>query len=350
MNKSNPRQFAARLLQWFDRSGRHDLPWQLARNPYRVWVAEIMLQQTQVATVIPYFEHFIRRFPDIQQLASAKLDEVLHYWSGLGYYARGRNLSKTAQIIVKQHNGRFPESIDALQALPGIGRSTAAAILAQAFGQRQPILDGNVKRVLARYFAVAGWPGERKVSEQLWQYTDLLTPAARIADYTQAIMDLGALVCTRSKPGCVMCPVQADCQAWQTQNVEAYPGRKPKRKVPVRAVQMLILQNEKGEVLLQRRPPAGIWGGLLSFPEIPVEVPVSEWCEQNIGEVTGLSNRPPLQHVFSHFQLQIYPVLAQLTKLRPQIMDSGGWEWFKAGVSVAGLAAPVKGLIEQLAD
>jgi A/G-specific adenine glycosylase len=350
MDKRQNRQFAARLLQWFDRSGRKNLPWQLERNPYRVWVAEIMLQQTQVATVIPYFERFMQRFPDVHRLAAANLDAVLHHWSGLGYYARGRNLLKTAGIIVEQHSGCFPESMEALQALPGIGRSTAAAILAQAFGHRQAILDGNVKRVLARYFAVDGWPGKKPVSERLWQYAEQLTPAERVADYTQAIMDLGSLACTRSKPACLTCPVQADCQAWQTRNVEAYPGRKPKHNVPVRAVQMLILQNEKGEVLLQRRPPAGIWGGLLSFPEIPVEVPVSEWCKQNIGEVTGFSNRPPLRHVFSHFQLQIYPVQAQLTKLRPQIMDSGGWEWFKSGVSVAGLAAPVRGLIEQLAD
>ncbi|MBN1378806.1 MAG: A/G-specific adenine glycosylase [Gammaproteobacteria bacterium] len=343
-------EFAAKLLQWFDQSGRKELPWQIKRSPYRVWVAEIMLQQTQVATVVPYFERFIQRFPNIGELAAAQLDEVLHYWSGLGYYARGRNLAKAAKLIVEQHQGCFPDNLDALQSLPGIGRSTAAAILAQAFGQRQAILDGNVKRVLARYFVVAGWPGEKGVSEQLWRYAEELTPVERVADYTQAIMDLGALVCTRSRPNCPVCPVHAHCQARQTSNAEAFPSPKPKRKAPLRAVQMLVLHNDRGEVLLQRRPPSGIWGGLLSFPEISLEQVVPEWCQQNIGPITGISRRPPLQHVFSHFRLLIHPVFARLTNLKPQIRDDDGWQWYQPGISVVGLAAPVKGLIEQWVD
>ena len=341
-------QFASRLLRWYDRHGRKDLPWQIRRTPYRVWVAEVMLQQTQVATVIPYFEQFIRHFPDVEQLAAADTDEVLHYWSGLGYYARGRNLLKTARLLVEQYQGRFPESVEALQALPGIGRSTAAAILAQAFGQQHAILDGNVKRVLARYFALPGWPGERKVSEQLWTYSEMLTPSKRVADYTQAIMDLGALVCTRRNPSCTECPVRNDCRAWLAQAVEAYPASRPARKLPVRSVQMLILLNSKGELLLQKRPPSGIWGGLLSFPEIPSEEDATLWCERYVGRVTRLQPRPSFQHTFSHFQLQIRPVHGKLVRLKAQVRDDTAWQWFRPGVSVAGLAAPVRSLITQL--
>lgn len=347
MTTNNKPQFAALILQWFDRHGRKDLPWQRNRTLYGTWVSEIMLQQTQVATVIPYYVRFMQRFSNLKELAAADIDEVLHHWSGLGYYARGRNLHKAAKIIVEQYAGKLPDSMEALQALPGIGRSTAAAILAQAFSQRQAILDGNVKRVLARHFAVAGWPGERKVSDRLWQYAEQFTPYKRVAEYTQAMMDLGALVCTRRQPDCAGCPVSNTCQAYQQQAIDEYPGRKAQRKLPSRSVQMLILRNNKGEVLLQRRPPAGIWGGLLSLPEIPIEQEISKWCRENIGMVTGIQHQAKVQHAFSHFRLQIHPVSAGLQSLKPQIMDNADWQWFKPGVSLAGLAAPVKGLIQQ---
>ena len=350
MTINNMPQFAALVLQWFDQYGRKDLPWQIDRTPYGTWVSEIMLQQTQVATAIPYFERFMQRFPGVEALAAADIDEVLHYWSGLGYYARGRNLHKAARVIVGQHAGEIPVSMDALQALPGIGRSTAAAILAQAFAQRQAILDGNVKRVLARYFTVAGWPGDRKVSDQLWLYAEQLTPAERVADYTQAIMDLGALVCVRRQPHCDSCPVSAACKAYQQHWIEEYPSRKAKKKLPSRSVQMLILRNNKGEVLLQRRPPVGVWGGLLSFPEVAVDEEINSWCLDNIGVVSNFEKQPVVQHVFSHFRLQIHPVLAALQSLRPQVKDDADWQWFKPGVSLAGLAAPVKGLIQQFVE
>lgn len=349
MKTGQPQHFAAALLRWFDLDGRRNLPWQRDKSPYRIWVAEIMLQQTQVGTVIPYFERFIERFPEVADLAAADLDSVLHLWSGLGYYARARNLAKAAAIVVERHDGTLPDSMQALQDLPGIGRSTAAAILAQAFNRHEAILDGNVKRVLARYYAVEGWPGERSVSDQLWEYAEELTPRKRVADYTQAIMDLGALLCTRRRPNCLACPVQTGCQANQQQNVEAYPVPKPRRKLPVRAVQMLVVQNDQGAVLLQRRPPVGLWGGLLSFPELPLEENVGNWCRRHIGRVNGLKTQPAFRHTFSHFRLQIHPVFARLKSLKAEVNEDSKWQWFQPGVSTAGLAAPVSALIGQLA-
>ena len=233
--------FAERLLAWFDDNGRKDLPWQQNVTAYRVWVSEIMLQQTQVQTVIPYFNRFVDRFPDVGALATAKQDEVLSHWSGLGYYARARNLHKAAQQIVLEHGGRFPETLDAVIGLPGIGRSTAGAILALAKGQRHAILDGNVKRVLARFDAIAGWPGKAQVAADLWAIAERYTPDERAAGYTQAIMDLGATLCTRSKPACDRCPVSGDCEALRTDSVEAYPGRKPKVTKPLKTTTMVLV-------------------------------------------------------------------------------------------------------------
>ena len=340
--------FSARLLAWFDQYGRKNLPWQQPRSPYRVWVSEIMLQQTQVTTVIPYFERFMQHFPTVEQLANAPLDEVLHLWSGLGYYARARNLHKAAQHIVHTHHGQFPTTFAAWLDLPGIGRSTAGAILAQALNQRYAILDGNVKRILTRYFAVEGWPGTTAVTATLWDYADELTPSDRIADYTQAIMDLGATLCRRSKPLCEQCPVQMDCRAYQQQRTADFPTPKPKRAKPTRSTQMLILVNQNGELLLERRPPVGIWGGLLSFPQLAITDSAADWAQQRLGKIDILDTWSSFRHTFSHFHLDITPVIARITALNPQVMAEDHWVWFTPGSSTGGLAAPVTKLISQL--
>ena len=246
----SPKPFHRRLLHWFRHHGRHDLPWQSPRDAYRVWVSEIMLQQTQVATVIPYFERFMARFPDLASLASADLDQVLHLWTGLGYYARARNLHRAAGVIVAEHGGRFPTDFEAVLALPGIGRSTAGAILAQACDQRHAILDGNVRRVLARHRAIEGWPGQKAVENTLWALAEELTPAEDVADYTQAIMDLGATVCTRSQPRCAACPLAEDCQARAAGRQADFPGRRPRKALPERHTRMLLLRDAEGQVLL----------------------------------------------------------------------------------------------------
>ncbi len=268
---TDPKKFNSAVLAWFERHGRKDLPWQQGLSPFRVWVSEIMLQQTQVATVIPYYQRFMTRFPDLQSLATAPIDAVLHHWSGLGYYARARNLHKTAQMIQHQYQGVFPSSVASLCELPGIGRSTAGAICSIAYQQPAAILDGNVKRVLSRVHAFEGWPGNARVAKQLWEYAETYTPVERTGEYNQAMMDLGATLCLRSKPLCPACPVSQQCKAFQQGNQQDYPGKKPKRKQPVKQVQMLMIQNPRGELLLQHRPPQGIWGGLWSFPELNAE-------------------------------------------------------------------------------
>ncbi len=339
-------QFSEKLLSWYDRHGRKDLPWQKERSAYRVWVSEIMLQQTQVATVIPYYTNFMQRFPDVAALANAELDDVLQHWSGLGYYARARNLHKAAQQIRDQHAGQFPTDYEAVLALPGIGRSTAGAILAQAHGQRHPILDGNVKRVLTRYFTVAGWPGEAAVAGKLWAHADALTPQTRVADYTQAIMDLGAIICTRTKPVCNLCPVSETCSAHRENSVARFPTERPKKQTPVRKIQMLILLNDREEFLLERRPPVGIWGGLLGFPEIPIAENPADWAEQHIGDIVVYETWAVMRHTFSHFHLDITPVIAVLINTRPQVMDESRWLWYNSSSTVGGLAAPVKKLMQ----
>lgn len=346
MNRDN-RQFSDRVLAWFDANGRKDLPWQRDRNAYRVWISEIMLQQTQVATVMPYFLRFMQRFPDVTALANAPIDDVLQHWSGLGYYARARNLHKAAGMIRDDYGGVFPSAFDDVQALPGIGRSTAGAILAQALEQRHPILDGNVKRVLARYFAVDGWPGENSVAAVLWEHAETLTPHARIADYTQAMMDLGALICRRGKPLCGQCPVAENCRAHADARVNELPASKPKRQLPVKDVQMLLITNDVGEFLLERRPPSGIWGGLLGFPEIaPDEHPV-QWAQQTLGDIDVIESWDVLRHTFSHFHLNIKPVIARAGTLKPQVMSGDRWLWFDPHASTGGLAAPVKKLMRR---
>ena len=348
--RNAPQPFATRLLDWFDHHGRHDLPWQKNRTLYRVWVSEIMLQQTQVTTVIPYFTRFMQRFPNLKQLAGAEQDEVLEHWAGLGYYSRGRNLHKAARQIVNDHAGRMPRHIDALVALPGIGRSTAAAILSQALDQRHAILDGNVKRVLTRYHAIDGWPGERAVEERLWQLAESLTPDARNADYTQAIMDLGATLCRRSRPDCEACPVRSGCRARERDEVTKYPASKPKRDKPVRSARLLVLIDDDGAVMLEKRPASGIWGGLWSLPELATEADVEEVCRQRWGfELQRRTDEPVFRHSFSHYHLDIHPSLCELGQ-GAQVSDSAGIMWQPKGGSLPAVAAPVSRILERVVN
>ena len=276
----HPDPFARRLLAWFDTHGRHDLPWQQNPSPYRVWVSEIMLQQTQVTTVIPYYQRFMARFPTVNALAAARLDDVLHLWSGLGYYARARNLYRAATDLVSTRNGELPTSLNEMIGLPGIGRSTGAAILALAHNQRHAILDGNVKRVLSRFHEVAGWSGETATQRKLWTLAEQHTPESRVADYTQAIMDLGATVCARRRPACTLCPLNQDCGAARSGRQHLLPAPRPRRVRPVRKARCLVVESSSGGVLLQRRPPQGIWGGLWSFPELDETEGAAQWCER----------------------------------------------------------------------
>ncbi|TXS93849.1 A/G-specific adenine glycosylase [Parahaliea maris] len=346
------KSFANRLLDWFDNHGRHDLPWQQDISPYRVWVSEIMLQQTQVKTVIPYFQRFMDVFPSVEDLAAAPIDEVLHHWTGLGYYARARNLHRAAQQVCEQLGGSFPDSVELLEQLPGIGRSTAGAIVSIAFGQRAAILDGNVKRVLARHARVSGWPGHTPVHRALWQLADELTPgdSRRSADYTQAIMDLGATLCTRSRPRCELCPVSGDCGARATGEQANYPGRKPKKTLPVRATVMLIAMTPRGEVYLRQRPPSGIWGGLWCFPELDDASGAGNLCIDNWGmQPAQLVTLDTFRHTFSHYHLDITPVRAELPAAPTAVMACDGHLWYnRAQPSRVGLAAPVARLLARL--
>ncbi len=338
--------FAARVLAWYDAHGRKDLPWQGA-GAYGVWVSEIMLQQTQVRTVIPYYERFMASFPDTGALADAHIDAVLAHWSGLGYYARARNLHKAATVIRDEHGGQFPRAFDDLVSLPGIGRSTAGAILAQAFGERHAILDGNVKRVLARHAAVAGWPGKTSVANELWEYAERYTPDDRVGTYTQAIMDIGATVCTRTKPLCDLCPVAADCRAQELGAIGEFPGRKPKKDKPLKMTTMVMAVHD-GALYLERRPPAGIWGGLWSLPEVE-HGGVSDWCRQVLAsEGADAEEWGPLRHSFSHYDLDIYPVVVRVPAgVRRAADDDSTWHSLHTSPP-GGIAAPVQKLIDEL--
>lgn len=339
-------QFAPTVLHWFDQHGRKHLPWQQHKTAYNTWVSEIMLQQTQVATVIPYYEHFMARFPTVQALADAPIDEVLHMWTGLGYYARARNLHKAAIMVVHELNGEFPKDPHRLEQLPGIGRSTAAAISSIVFDTPVAILDGNVKRVLARYFAVEGWPGKTQVLNQLWQHADALVPQSRNADYTQAMMDLGATLCTRSRPKCDQCPLSNACQALAFGKVGQIPTPKPKKKTPVKQTFMLLIKRETA-FLLEQRPPSGLWGGLYSFPEVAdLRDIASEWGV-NPDKLNVLE---PFRHTFSHFHLDITPVLINDTDLNTgAVMEEQTTVWYNTvQPNEIGLAAPVKSLLNRL--
>lgn len=343
-----PEQFQQKLFSWFDQYGRKDLPWQQGINPYRVWVSEIMLQQTQVAAVIGYFNRFMARFPTVQSLADAELDEVLQHWAGLGYYARARNLHKTAQIVVAD-DGVFPQTIDGLSALPGIGRSTAGAILSIACGQSQPILDGNVKRVLARFHAVYGWPGNAKVAERLWQISSRFTPTARCGDYTQAMMDLGATLCTRGKPKCEICPVAEGCKAINLGLVSQLPEPKPRKELPVKQIYFLLLKDHEQRVLLQKRSPTGIWGGLWSLPEFDDIQQIQAWALSRNMALTETASLQSQRHTFSHYHLDYTPVLAVTQNPNNCVMEAGGAVWYKTTqIHSLGLPAPIKRLLQTI--
>ena len=339
------------LLSWHKDHGRHDLPWQNTDDAYRIWVSEIMLQQTQVATVIPYYQRFMTSFSTIADLANAENDDVMHHWTGLGYYARARNLHKTAKIIAEQHGGRFPTEFDQVLALPGIGRSTAGAILAFSTGQRHPILDGNVKRVLARFYEVEGWYGKKEVEKQLWELADANTPQQGVNVYTQAIMDFGATQCSRSKPNCEACPLQADCSAFASERVSELPHGKPKTTKPTKQTYMLLVKNAEDEFLLQQNPPTGIWGGLWC----PAQVEKLE-ANHTLGglNIETIETLPILKHTFSHYHLEITPVLCRVGESSQTIAESNQ-VWYKSQSNQAmsdsasmkiGLAAPVKKLME----
>ena len=340
--------FALRIIDWQKVNGRHDLPWQNTRDPYAIWVSEIMLQQTQVSAVVGYYQRFLRRFPDITALAAASQEEVLQYWSGLGYYSRARNLHAAAQKIMHEHSGRFPESIDAIMTLPGIGRSTAAAIAAFAFSHSGAILDGNVKRVLARCFGIEGWPGQPSVAKKMWKLAEALLPKQGIEAYTQGLMDLGATLCTR-KPACSQCPLQDICKAYQDDKVNSLPSPKPRKAVPQRETVMLMFLSGN-EILLEKRPPTGIWGGLWSLPEVSSTENTREIVKQRFGlDTEALPALPPMMHAFTHFILKITPQPLQIRSKVLQLMEPG-WVWLDLeDAADAALPAPVKKLLRQIA-
>mgnify|MGYP006314066407 FL=1 len=345
-----PEQFSLAVLDWYDQHGRKDLPWQQAITPYRVWVSEIMLQQTQVSTVLEYFPRFMTALPTLESLASASEDEVLHLWTGLGYYSRARNLHKTAKRLVAEHAGEFPQDIDQLTQLPGIGRSTAGAIAALSMGLRAPILDGNVKRVLARYLACDGYPGEPKIAAQLWAAAERLTPTSRVNHYTQAMMDLGATLCTRSKPDCPRCPLQNGCQAHRQGRQAELPVRKPRTSLPQKSTLMPVLVDSGHAVLLYRRPSSGLWGGLWSLPELNSADELDGLLSRH--SLTASASQPMagLVHTFSHFQLTIAPQLVRVEH-RLRAVAEGDWLWYNlADPPRLGLAAPVKKLLKRAAE
>ncbi|MDJ0916350.1 MAG: A/G-specific adenine glycosylase [Woeseiaceae bacterium] len=343
-------EFSKRVLRWFDEHGRKHLPWQRSRDPYAIWISEIMLQQTQVQTVIPYFERFMTSFPTLNALADAELDHVLAHWSGLGYYARARNLHRAAQVVRDEHAGQFPRAFDDVEALPGIGRSTAGAILSLAHGDRFAILDGNVKRVLARHAAVPGWPGKTAVHKRLWEIADERTPVERVDAYTQAMMDLGATLCTRSSPRCGECPVRRDCLARKQDAVTDYPGRRPKKEKPLKTTTMVIAV-DGGHIYMERRPPTGIWGGLWSFPEIDPDQ-FDDWSDSVIdGRETSREPMETVRHSFSHYDLDILPVLVHADGVSSKVADSDDKAWFALNANPpGGIAAPVSKLMRRLLE
>jgi A/G-specific adenine glycosylase len=345
-------EFAPALLAWFDQHGRKDLPWQQQRTPYRVWLSEIMLQQTQVRTVIPYFERFVAALPTLRDLADASEDRVLALWSGLGYYSRARNLLRSARICVEQHGGELPRDIEALAALPGIGRSTAAAILAQAHGERHAILDGNVRRVLARWHGVHGWPGAVAVQRTLWALAERHTPAQRVADYTQAIMDLGATLCTRARPRCASCPVADACIALRDSLVAVLPQPKPKRAIPTRKTAMLIVRDARGRVLLERRPPTGVWARLWSLPEVDDAALAQARLLERHGVCATLSKSlDPFVHTFSHYHLAVTPLLFADSARETRVADDPDSGWHTTDqLATLGLPAPVRKLLLSLEE
>lgn len=346
------KDFARQVITYYHAFGRKHLPWQNIHDPYKIWLSEIMLQQTQVTTVIPYFERFVKSFPTLKHLAQASDDQVMQHWSGLGYYSRARNLHKTARIIETEFGGQFPQDPEVIETLPGIGRSTAGAIASFAFGQPTAILDGNVKRVLARCYAIEGWPGNGKVLKALWQRAETNTPKQETSAYNQAMMDLGAVVCTRTKPNCPDCPLSKRCLAYHSNSIEQYPGKKPKKARPSKTVYWLISINETSDqtkVLLHKRPPSGIWGGLWALPEI----------EQSETPPDSKQQLDAFTHKFSHYDLHVQPLIIKPTKdkalveknCHPSIMEPAQADWFsQSQLSEIGLPTPVSKLLFKLLE
>ncbi len=343
-----PDAFQDQVLTWFDRHGRKNLPWQQTPTAYRVWLSEIMLQQTQVTTVIPYFERFIERFPTIDLLANGALDDVLHLWSGLGYYARARNLHKAAAIITGEYGGLFPQTLTELVALPGIGRSTAGAIMSLAMGRSEAILDGNVKRVLCRFFAIEGWSGSNAVLKELWALSEQLTPLKRVGNYNQAMMDLGSIVCTRAKPSCGYCPLNKDCLALKSDLVKQLPTPKKRLSLPVKKRYWLVPKNDN-EVFLEKNPPLGLWGGLWVFPAFEDYDELKAYCVQNGLNLDDVQTRLEQRHTFSHYHLDYTAIVCGISKETLKIEESGNSCWYRANSHVKiGLPTPVSKLIDQL--
>ena len=341
--------FSQELLKWFDLHGRNNLPWQDNRTPYRVWISEIMLQQTQVNTVIPFFKRFMESYPDINSLSNASKEQVMHHWTGLGYYARARNLHKMSHIIQEKYNGSIPLDFNELVQLPGIGRSTAGAILALSDNQKYAILDGNVKRVLARYHAVSGWPGLTKVEKKLWGLSEKHLPSERFADFTQAIMDLGATLCIRSKPQCQICPLTRNCKARIKKKMEQYPGKKKSNPKPHKQTIMIIVI-AGAKVLLEKRPDSGIWGGLFSFPEVDKNQTIENWCETRLKKIKKtVSKKSTISHTFSHFKLDINPIEVRLgiSSCKLDLYENEYW-YDLDQPSEIGLAAPIKKLLQEV--
>ena len=343
--------FSDKLLAWFEAHGRHDLPWQKAITPYRVWISEVMLQQTQVATVVPYFARWMARFPDVGSLAAAPLDEVLHLWTGLGYYARARNLHAAAKLIIQERHGEFPRNFHEVVELPGIGRSTAGAILSIACGERHPILDGNVKRVLARVFAIAGDPTSTAVLDELWLRAEACTPKKRIADYTQAIMDLGATLCTKSRPACTVCPMNEACIAAREGRQSELPGKKKQRTRPVKEATLLIAKTGRDDevaVYVERRALKGIWGGLWSPPQFESEQAALAFARAQLrpSEQAPIS-LPPIEHGFTHFDLRLHPLVIEGVSQAAVREEKALWYRLDAPPKL-GLPQPIKALFERL--
>ncbi len=343
------KRFAKNVLAWFEQHGRKNLPWQHNATPYRVWVSEIMLQQTQVATVIPYYAAFMKRFGSIQALAEAPQDDVLAHWSGLGYYARARNLHRCAIDVVQQHGGTMPSNLDELIALPGIGRSTAGAIASLSMGKPEPILDGNVKRVLARAYGVEGWPGQKKVLDALWQISEAVTPKTNTGQFNQAMMDLGATLCTRSKPDCTRCPLAKTCFALEHNSIADYPGKKPKKVTPVKQTVMLVIKDKQGRLLLHKRPATGIWGGLWSLPEIADAAEVQTWLsEQPLKAVSDPQQIDAFRHTFSHYHLDITVLEQMVASTAQRVADDAAAHWYDGGKLPGGVAKPVTQILALL--
>lgn len=344
--------FSKLILNWFDVHGRKHLPWQRNKTPYRVWISEIMLQQTQVATVIPYFERFMQLFPDVKTLAAAHEDNVLHVWTGLGYYSRARNLHRAAKMVCEKFKGRFPSTVDELQQLPGIGQSTAGAIIALAFNKQATILDGNVKRVLARVHGVCEPINEKVTENRLWSLASQYSPRERIADYTQAMMDMGATVCTRSKPACHKCPLQKKCVAYANNLTAIIPAKKRGKKLPVRSTTFVIFTHDNN-VLLHKRPATGIWGGLYSFPEIAGEASeqmIVDFCKKSFAIGAGkYQTLHSFRHTFTHYHLDIFPITIAIKTLPKKLKESTNHIWYDAKKpATIGLPRPVQMIMKRL--